>query len=383
MVDWNRIRTDFPVTKDKVYFISAGMSPVPNQVFDRIVREYRGLNEYGDIFWEKDVEANRVLRSRIGGLIGATADDLAFVHNTSTVMSMLALSLKNDLEGDFNVISMMDEFPASTVPFEYQGIEMKYVEPVAARYSMDSILGQIDDRTVAVLTSCIQYATGFRQDLERLGAELKKRKVMFIVNATQAFPFFPLNVKNMHIDAMSCSLHKWGLTGHVGTIFYTSPAFRKKFRSPMAGWLSIDTGDGDFVYMEKNQPIKVHESADRYMLGCINLQLVNSLGSALDYLEEIGLENVRERIFELTDYLIEQLKSLNVEIISPIEKRNERSAAVSFNVGDRTAEMVPYLESGDIYVSYRNGKIRVSVNIFNNHEDIDRLISVMKDFLKM
>lgn len=85
---------------------------------------------------------------------------------------------------------MLDEFPATTVPFEYIGTEMKYVSPVSSRYSIESILSLVDEDTMAVVTSYVQYATGFRQDLAKLGAELKKRNILFIVNATQGFLSF-------------------------------------------------------------------------------------------------------------------------------------------------------------------------------------------------
>ena len=80
--------------------------------------------------------------------MGADADDLAVVMNTSTAMSIVAMSLKQEGD-DFNVVSVKDEFPSTTVPFEYQGIRMKYVEPDGARYPVDRILNSVDEKTRA------------------------------------------------------------------------------------------------------------------------------------------------------------------------------------------------------------------------------------------
>ncbi len=380
MVDWKKVRADFPVTKDHVYFISAGLSPIPNPVLDSINAEYTKLNCEGDIHWKQDIAAYHSLMGFIGKHINADADDLAIVSNTSTAMSLVALALVQK-EGDgFNVISMMDEFPSTTVPFEYQGISMKYVEPSESRYSVASILEQIDERTLAVVTSYVQYATGFRQDLKRLGQELKKRNLLFIVNATQAFPLFPIDVKEMGIDALAASLHKWGFIGHAGSVFFTSPEFRNRYRTPIAGWLSIIPEDGGFIHTAKNKPLRLHWSADQYVFGSINFQAINPFAQALKYLEGIGFENIRQRLLELNDRLIAGLKSLNIRIISPMVSAEERSAIVSFDMGNRTAECLPYLKKKRIHVSHRGGAIRAAMNIFNDEGDIDALLSALKEF---
>ncbi len=382
MVDWKKIRNDFPVTREKIYFISAGLSPVPSPVLGRIEAEYERLNASGDIHWERDIESYRALMTRVGWRIGAAGDDLAIVMNTSTAMSLVAMSIKDERGGDFNVVSMMDEFPSSTVPFEYQGVDMRYVEPREARYPVESVLERVDGGTLAVVTSFVQYATGFRQDLMSLGRKLRERGVLFVVNATQGFPFFPIDVKAMCIDAMSASLHKWGFVGHAGAIFYTSAAFRERFRAPMAGWLSVDTSAGDFIHTAKGKPFKLLGSASRYVMGCLNFQAINPLATALDYLEALGFESIQERIFSLSDRLIDGLRARDIDIVSPVAFPEERSAIVSFRFGERTHDCLPYLAKRNIYVSYRGGNLRVSVNIFNDEVEVDALLDAVDAFRK-
>jgi cysteine desulfurase/selenocysteine lyase len=381
MVDWKKVREDFPVTRERVYFISAGMSPVPTPVLTRIIEEYSKLNTAGDIHWERDIASYKALCSRLAWHMGAEPGDLAVVMNTSTAMSIVAMSLKQE-GGDFNVVSVQDEFPSTTVPFEYQGIRMKYVEPEGARYPVNRVLDVVDDGTRAVLTSYVQYSTGFRQDLAALGGELKKRGVLLIVNATQAFPIFPVDVKAMGIGALSASLHKWGFIGHAGAVFHTSPEFRKRFPAPMAGWLSVNTEGKDFIHTGKNKPFRLYDSADRYVMGSINYQAINPMGAVMDYLETIGFENIRARIFELTDRLIEGLRSGGMEIVSPIDRRDERSAILSFSPGDDTRGCLRHLADRNIHASYRGGNIRVSVNFFNDEGEIDALIAAVDEFRK-
>lgn len=376
MPNWNKIRKDFPITKKSVYFQSAAMSPIPSPIFAAIVKNYRKIHQQGDILWTKDMKRYRKLCGDIAALINTEKDNVCFVQNTSTAMSLIALSFKNEIETPYNVVSNEDEFPASTIGFEHQGIAMRYVQPINSRYPIDTILEQTDEQTAAVVTSYVQYATGFRQDLQALGKALHDKGILFIVNATQAFPFYPLDIQAMHIDALTCSLHKWGMTGHVGSIFFTSPEFRKRFSAPWIGWLSVDAGKA-VIHTAKNAPFHIHDSARRYEFATQNLQTILAFQEALDYLKAIGFENIRNRILELTDYLILGLKKLGVRIVSPIDKPEERSPIVSFSLGDRNKECIKKLTQESISVSLRAGFIRVSVNIFNNFEDIDKLLSVL------
>ena len=379
MTDWDKIRGDFPITKNSAYFQSAAMSPLPTPVFEAIQEEYRKLHLGGDIKWMDDLKRYKTLCANLAEFMNTEQDNVTFVLNTSMAMSLLALSFKNQIKKPFNIVSMKDEFPASTIGFEYLNIKMNYVEPTEGRYPIDSIIAMIDEQTEAVVTSQIQYATGFRQDLLTLGRELSKRGVLFIVNATQAFPYFPADVKASNIDVLSASLHKWGLTGHIGSVFFTSPSFRERFPSPLAGWLSVDTKGESIIHTAKNTPFCLHQSAHRYDFGTFNLQPLLAFQKALDYIQGIGLQNIQQRIMELTDYLIRGLRDLNITILSPVSRKEERSAIVSFTLGDKNETCIKKFAENNIYAALRDGNIRVSVNIFNNFTDIDRLLEVLRD----
>ncbi len=378
MTDWNKIRSDFPITRKMIYFHSAAMSPSPKPVFNAIRKEYRKLHFQGDIHWTKDLKKFRTLCSGLAKMIHAKGEDVTFVPNTSSVMSLLALTFKNHIGKPFNIVSMEDEFPASTIGFEYQDLDMRYVQPLDARYPIESILRMTDRNTLAVVTSHVQYATGFRQDLKALGEELKNKGILFIVNATQSFPFFPTNVRSMNIDVLSASVHKWGFTGHIGTLFYTSSSFRKKYAPPWAGWMSVAPEKGSFIHTSKNTPFRLHDTAERYIIGTYNLQPLLAFQVAINYLNNIGFENIRIRIMELTDHLIKGLKKINIKIISPVARKKERSAIVTFTLGNKNKLCLKTLAQNKIFVGARGEGIRVAVNIFNNFEEIDCLLNVLK-----
>jgi cysteine desulfurase/selenocysteine lyase len=378
MIDWDKVRHDFPVTENGAYFLSAAMTPPPRPVFEAISSHYEALYRQGDVHWTVEMKRYRALCARLAGLIQGGPDDVAFVPNTSTAMAILGLSFQEEGRAPFNIVSLQDEFPSSTVPFEYLKFPVRYAQPVGGRYAVASILDLTDKETRAVVASHVQYATGFRLDLLGLGRELERRGILFIVNATQGLPYYPVDVKAMSIDALTCSLHKWGMTGHVGSMFYTSPDFRERYPSPLAGWLSVAAEGEEGIHTAKNVPFRLLDSAHRYELGTFNLNAVLSLSAALDYLEAIGFEAIRARILELADHLIHGLRALGVEVVSPFSRQEERSAIVSFSLGDRNPDCVKKLAVAGVYVSLRAGLVRVALNIFNNIQDIDRLVEVVR-----
>jgi len=376
------IRNYFPVTKKYHYFQSAGMSPMPIPVYEKVVQGYRSLVENGDIFWHNDMVQLQKLYEKIAKIVNCKPNDIVFLESNSMAMSLLGISLKNK-HTNFNIVSMEEEFPSNSVPFEYLGIEMKYVNHINHRYSIDDILNVCDDNTLAVVTSYVQYCTGFRQSLMELGNRLKERNILLMVNATQAFPFFPIDMQAMNISVLTCSVHKWGFCGHIGTIFITQEMFRKTYPSPIAGWLSVDVSkSNDFIHTGKNVPFELWSTAQQYQFGSTNLKSRLALDASLDFLNSYNINTLRQHLFNISSYLIEQLKTIDVEIISPSDHLDERSAIVSFTLKKQANEdLVKYLEQKNIIVSLRNGYIRVSVNIFNNKMDVDALIKAIQSFI--
>ncbi len=383
-ISWNKIRNDFKITKKLAYFHSAGMSPIPKRVLKTISSAYERLYEVGDLDFHHDLAQAEILLQQLGKHLNTSSKNLAFLPNTSLAMSMVALSMQRTFGQSFNIISKEDEFPATHIPFEYQGIKVKYASPAKGCYPVDKIIAQADENTKAVVCSYVQYSTGFRQDLETLGKAARERGLLFIVNATQGFPFFPVDVKKMHIDVLTASLHKWGCAGHVGSLMYTSEAYRKRFPAPMAGWLSVCPPEGEYILTSKGQAVHIHDTAMQYQFGTANLQSLLGLHASLNYLEEIGLDNIRHRIMELITHTIASLSQIEeVEIHSPHSHSKQQSGILSFNLrGYSNENCVKWLEQNGVITAIRDGRIRVSCNLFNSHGDIERLTEGIRSFVR-
>ncbi len=381
-VNWTKIRKDFPITEEIAFFQSAGMSPIPTPVYETVCEMYLRLCKYGNISWEEDFEKINKLCDKLGNFINTSGENLTLLPNTSIAFSLVALSLKQHFGDDFNIVTMQDEFPASNVPFAGQKINIKYVNPYPGnRYPIDHIIKAVDHKTKAIVASYVSYNTGFRQDIETLGKKAKEKGLLFIVNATQGFPIFPIDVEKMCIDVMAASLHKWGCAGHVGSLFYTSPGYRKKFPSPFTGWLSVLPPDYDFIPVQKDEKYEQYDSAKQYNFGTMNQQVVLGLKTAFEYMESIGFEQIQNRIFEITDYLIDNLSVLPGKIQSPLFNKDERSGIISIDFsGYDNQKIVAYLKENNVFAAIRNQNVRLSVNFFNDHSDVDKLVEVLQKY---
>lgn len=376
-MNWEKAKQHFSLDDSITYFESAMMSPMINEARDAIIARIQDLGIHGDIDWGKDLKIFYKLLNLIANRINTHKQNLIIVPNTSTAFSFTAQSMRNHFKDDFNIVSAEDEFPSSTVPFNYLGVKTKCVHSKNGRIDIDGIINSIDCNTKAVLVSHVQYGTGFRIDLERLGKKLKELNIYFIVNATQGFPFFPIDVQKMKIDVLTASLHKWSCCGHAGSLFYTSSDFRKTFPSPAAGWLSIESKE--LIFTDKQTKPICKDSAESYLLGTSNLRIFSGVYESLKVFESFGYQEIMDYILKLGDYLIEKLDKAGYIITSPVHNHAEQSAIVTVKI-NRSEELKDYLENNKIYVSLRQGSIRISLNIFNNSKEIDLLISFMGKF---
>ncbi len=381
---WNEIRDEFPVTQNLAYFQSAGMSPVPNRVLAAVHEAYKKLNQFGDLYFPEDMERSNRLREKLANMLNTSARNLCFAHNTSTAFNMVAASLKRSIPFDFNLVSLMDEFPSTHIPFEFQGIPVKFVKPVSGVYSIESILDAVDEKTMGVVCSYVQYSTGFRLNIEKLGKALNEMDLLFMVNATQAFPYYEVDVEKMHIDVLTASFHKWGLCGVAGSLFYTSEGFREMYPNTMAGWLGVEPPEDDFIPTRKNIAYKQFEHAGQYNFGTMNFQAMAGLDASIDFINETGRALIRERIAYLTGYLVEGLKTIPVEILSPVKQIQDRSPIVLINLpGADNQGAVQFMQKQGIVTAIRAGNIRISCNFFNNTEEIDRLVAALALYCEM
>ena len=180
--------------------------------------------------------------------------------------------------------------------------------------------------------SFVQFASGFRDDLDALGGLCRERGVFFFVDAIQGLGVFPLDVQKTPIDALAADGHKWLLGPEGAGIAYIRREWIERLHPVGVGAHSVvkpfDYGTIDF-------DLKPH--AGRYEGGALNLPGVTALGESLDLLLGAGIDNVSARVLQLTDYLCEKAASAGLEVFSS-RRPGDGSGIVSLTKPGRRPE---------------------------------------------
>lgn len=320
-------RTLFPHLEARAYLSHAGISPpsvVVRRAVDSILEDYsrRGLGAFLD--WH---ERRDVLRASIAALIGAQAEDIGFVANTTRGVGIVAECFPWK-PGD-RIVLLEGEFPANVTPWQQaaarEGLEIEFIPVESFRPGEDEGLQRLERalkhgaRLLAV--SAVQFQSGLRMPLAAMAELCHAHDAEIFVDGIQGVGAVPMDMVALGIDYMSCGSHKW-LMGLEGCAFlYIRPQRVASLRSYAAGWLSHDDavsflleGPGHLRY---DRPIK--ESASFVEGGAYNAVGLVSLEASLGLIAQLGVEAIFEHVTGYLDRLEEGLAQRGFTSLRPPE----------------------------------------------------------------
>jgi cysteine desulfurase / selenocysteine lyase len=367
----------FPVLRRWAFFNHAGVSPMPFAAADAM-RKFSRESETGAYLgagWYGDVER---LRQSAAAMLNAHRDEIAFVKNTSEGISIVANGI--DWQWGDRIVTTNVEYPANVYPWmevaRHRGVKLIMVpeesDAAGRRYvPLDKILDAAGDpRTRLIALSHVEYASGQRHDLQRIGQFCEERKIFFAVDAIQSLGLLPVDVKAMKIDYLSADGHKWLLGPEGAGVFYCRREFLERTRPLMIGWLNVvdPLNFGNYDYTLK-------PDAGRFECGSYNIPGLLALKASLEMLHSLGPQAVSARVKMLTDRLIGGLLEKGYQILSPREN-DAWSGIVSFASPRHGHEPIWKMLRKDhqIELAVRENRLRCSPHFYNTEEQIDRLI---------
>ena len=322
--------------------------------------------------YEEWNEMVRTARHSVARLIGARAEEIAFLKNTSDGIIAVAEGL--DWHAGDNVVLASCEFPANVYPWknlEYRGVEIHWVDEADARLSLQAYGAAMDNRTRVVSASAVQFHSGFRNDLAGLSKLCKQNGALFVVDGIQSVGALPMDVQAQGIDFLAADGHKWMLGPEGCALFYCSTDVLESIRVASMGWASVS--NADFF----NYDTALHEDARRFETGTLNTVGIAGLKAAAELLLKVGIEQVSERILHLTDSLCGGLSDLGFEIVTP-RNPGEKSGIVTFTrSGLDVGSIAERLLDRRIIATARNGCVRLSPHFYNSDEEIEEVLSAL------
>ena len=205
------LRALFPVTERSIYLNHAAISPLPVPAIRAIEAQLKDVHENGSVNFRSWLAVKEKARELLAGLLGARPEQVAFLRNTSDALSTVANGL-GWRAGD-NIVTFSREFPSNIYPWlrirDAFGVEVRMCEEREGRIDPEALESLIDRNTRVVAISHVQYASGFRTDLNRLGRVVRQHDALFVVDAIQALGVIPTNVEADLIDVAAGASHKW------------------------------------------------------------------------------------------------------------------------------------------------------------------------------
>lgn len=373
----NDVRELFPhLQTGKIYFNHASTGPMSERVRDKLLnlikdRTGEKIDDYKE-FLKTSEEAKNILAE----LINCEPSRIAFVDNTSNGINIIAQGV-NLKKGDRILLNDI-EFPANVYPFlnlRRNGIEIDFVKSNNGIVSAEDIINSVGDKTKLISVSFVQFLSGYKVNLEKIGECCKEKGIIFSVDAIQGLGALKLDVKKCNIDFISCGTQKWllGLQG-LGFI-YVSDELQEKLEPKYVGWLSVKNA---WNLLDYN--LKLRSSAERFQNGTVNTFGVYALNASLGLFKEYGFENIEKRVTENSLYFVKELTNIGYNPLLKNLTEENLSGIVSIK-NDKGKEVFEELEKQNVTAAFREGIIRFSPHFYNTKEEIDMVISKLKEVM--
>ena len=363
------------------YLNAASVAPLPERA-RRATDAYNRRRADPRVLGGDDFDALLArCRRAAARLVGAGEDEIALLPNTSYGINLAAHALP--LEHGRRVVLSAREFPANVYPWlalrRLRGVRVD-VLPVDARGNPDEarMLEELARGDVGILAlSAAQFTSGWVADLEALGRACREHGAWFVVDAVQAAGQVPLDVRACGVDVLATSGHKW-LCGPFGTGFtYVRRELVERMEPRTVGWMSM-AASADLERVVDYEYRWV-EGARRFEVGTVPWQDHAALAESLELLLEAGPARIRAHVLALLDPLAAWLDARGIEITGDA-RRERRSGILSFVPAD-AAGVARALGEAGVGCCLREGAVRISPHLYNQPEEVERVMDVLEGVL--
>ncbi len=391
------IRNDFPILSTKVngsqliYLDNAATSQTPNCVIDSISDYYktlnsnihRGVHKLSQLATEKYENSRKKFKEHLNA---SSTSEIIFTSGTTHSINLVSSGFTKFLNGGDEIIVSQLEHHSNIVPWqmlcEKTGAVMKVI-PMNnhGELKVSEFLKLLNNKTKVVFVNHVSNALGTINPIETIIEKSHEVGAAVLIDGAQAAPHFEIDVKKLDVDFYVCSAHK--LCGPTGVgILYGKKEWLEKLPPYQGGGEMIDE-----VSFEKTS---YAELPNKFEAGTPNIAGVIASGIALDYINNIGLENIKDYEDYLLNYATSKLKE--IEGMKIYGESKYKTSVISFNIG----EIHPY-DIGSLIdnlgIAVRTGQhcaqpimdffkipgtVRISFCFYNTTEEIDTLINALK-----
>ncbi|MDQ3956323.1 MAG: cysteine desulfurase [Actinomycetota bacterium] len=397
-LDVEVIRKDFPIfetlwhDKRLVYLDSAATSQKPRQVVDRMVHFYEAenANVHRGVYQLSEVatDAFEGARRACGRFIGAGPRSIVFTRGTTEAINLVRYTWAREhvQEGDEVLVTEM-EHHSNLIPWQLltqeTGATLRHL-PIDddGNLRMDLLGEFITDRTKLVCVSLMSNVLGTINPVRKIADAAHAVDAVILVDAAQAAPHFTFDVNDLGADFLAYSAHKMcGPTG-AGVLYG---------RESLLEEMPPFHGGGEMIREVWADRATWNEIPYKFEAGTMNIAQAVGMGAAVEYLEALGMEAVREHEMELTSYAVKQLEGVGAKVYGPSDM-SARGGVVSFNLDEvHPHDMATIVDQEGVCIRAGHhcaqplmrrlgvpATARASFYVYNTPDDVDALLDALE-----
>ncbi|HEY1026053.1 MAG TPA: aminotransferase class V-fold PLP-dependent enzyme [Pseudomonas sp.] len=370
---------EFPQENGLRYLNHAAVAPWPKRSAEAVrrfseVNVTSGARDYSD--WLK---LERRLRERLVRLMNAPGTgDIALVKNTSEALSFVAFGL--DWRPGDQVVISDEEFPSNRIVWlalATQGVEVIEVS-LRGDDPEGALLAAITPRTRLLSISAVQFASGLRLNLPRLGQGCRRHGVLFCIDAIQQLGALPFDVQACDCDFAMADGHKWMLGPEGLGVFYCRSEVRARLKLHEYGWHMLEHA-GDYT----RQDWQPASSARRFECGSPNMLGAFALEASLSLLEEVGMDKVGALLEERVQRLTDGIRALPGAVLhSPLDPAR-RAGILNFSLsGWDNPALYQRLRENQVICVQRGPGVRLSPHFYTREQVIEETLGLLTRLAK-
>lgn len=368
--------TEFPWTRDTIYLNHAGIGPIPERARRALEDHARERVAPTTLTDERLMAVLSAGRAKAARLIGADPGEIALTTNTSFGLNLAARMLPL-APGDIVLVSDQD-FPANVFPWRQiadRGVRLEILPRTPAGWPDEArMLERMQDARVKVLAvSHVEFHTGYRLDLDGLGAAARATETFFVVDAIQALGHVPFDVRTTPVDILSCGAQKWLLSPWGSGFMYVRRGLIEQLESPLAGWNAYEGNQNFSTLVDYGG--KLHSDARRFELWTLPYQDLLGMNLSLDLLDELGIDRIEEHVAHIGRPVREWAHRAGVRLKSPEGARE--SGIISLVAAD-IPEGLATLRAAGVATCVREGGLRLAPHCYNTIEEMERVVELLQ-----
>ena len=388
----SEVRKLFPATEQWTYMNVAVRGLLPTRLREA-VNTYIDGHQFGN--WQKEAEFTMIERTRgsFAKLVNAEPDEIAFTKNTSDGLSTIAASLPWEA-GDNIVYCPELEHPNNVYPWvnlhKRLGVEIRAVEPDDGRVPAERFEELMDDRTRLVTVQTVSFSPGFITDVAPIAKRCRELGTFFLVDAAQSIGVVHTDVKAMGVDGLAVGTQK-AMMGFYGAGFlYCRSEWAEKIQPVYLARFGVALDADRHETAMDLERLEYARGARRFDLGNYNFIGVTAVEASMELVHELGTPAIEKYVKGLAYRLAEGMLELGLPVAGgPPGPRIGHIVAVGQSGGGRhyTADdprmnsLHDYLIANNVRLAIRRGILRFSLHVYNNSDDVDRVLQLTKEWL--